>query len=244
MNKFKEEDMYKHIEKYFKNQGYRVDGEVADCDIVCIKDEELIVIEMKKNLSTKLLYQGLRRQKVTDKVYIAIPKPKKYTLTKRNEILSITKRLGLGVILINMSNKSKERCEIIVEPKKMSIVISKNRKKVLDEIKGRSVNINKGGITNKKINTAFREKCVKIGCILELIGESSPKDLVKYYECDEKTRHILYTNVYGWFTNVSKGVYKLNDFGLEKLHSEEFKIVYKHYKKEVNKLYIKINKEV
>ncbi len=243
MNNFKEEDMYKYIEKYFKNLGYKVDGEVLDCDIVCIKDDELIVIEMKKNFSTKLLYQALRRQKITDKVYICIPKPKKYTLKKRNEILSISKRLGLGVILVNMSNKNKSRCEVIVEPKKMSVVLNKSKNKVLDEFNGRSVNINKGGTTNKKINTAFRERCVKIGCALELVGESSPKNLVNLYECDEKTRDILYINAYRWFDNVSRGIYKLNEYGKEKLHSDEFKSVYKYYKKEVAKLHKEINKE-
>ncbi len=242
MNNFKEEDMYKHIEKYFKQLGYKVDGEVGDCDVVCIKNDELIVIEMKKNFTTKLLYQGLRRQKITDKVYIAIPRPKKYTLKKRSEIVSICKRLGVGVILINMtrSRSSDEKCQIILEPIKMTVVLKRKRDKVLKEFSGRSLNINKGGATNKKINTAFREKSVKISCALELTGENSAKNLVKYYECDESTRDILYRNVYRWFDKVGYGTYKLNEYGLKMLHSDDFKDVYEHYKKEIKKLHKKI----
>ncbi len=241
MINFKEEDMYKYIEQYFKKLEYAVDGEVEDCDVVCVKGDELVIIEMKKNFSTKLLFQALSRQKITSQVYIAIPKPKKYTLKKRNEILSLCKRLGVGVILINMKN-NEDRCKIILEPIEISIINKKKKEKVLKEFKGRNINMNKGG-TNKKINTAFREKSVKIACALELVGESGAKDLIKFYECDEGTYNILYRNVYKWFDKASHGKYKLNDYGLKELHSKKFTEVYNHYKKEINKLYNKINLE-
>ncbi len=239
---FKEEDMYKYVEKYFRNLGYQVDGEVRDCDIVCIKGEELVIIEMKKNFSTKLLAQALSRQKITDKIYIAIPKPKKYTNKKRHEILNICKRLGIGVILINMRN-NKDRFKIILHPIKMVPIVKRQKDKILNEFNGRNVNINKGGITNKKINTAFKEKSVKIACSLELVGESSAKDLIKFYNCDEKTNDIMYRNSLKWFDNVSRGKYKLNDYGLKKLHSKEYKETYKYYNKEIKKIYNKINLE-
>ncbi len=239
MKSFKEEDMYKYVQKYFKGLGYEVHGEVSNCDVVCIKNDEIIIIEMKKNFSTKLLAQALSRQKITEKVYIAIPKPKKYTWKKRIEILGICKRLGVGVILINMVS-NKDRLNIALEPIKMSIVLKRKREKVLNELNNRNVNINKGGITNKKINTAFKEKCVKIACALELVGESSAKDLIKFYECDVKTNNILYVNILGWFDKVSRGVYRLNDYGLQKIHSDEFKEVYDYYKKDINCIYNKI----
>lgn len=240
MADFKEEDMYKPIEKYFKNLGYKVDGEVADCDVVCIKENEIIVIEMKKVFSTKLLYQGMRRQKITEKVYIAIPKPKKYTLQKRSEIISICKGLGLGAILINMNKSSKDKFQIILEPEKKANVLKYRYDKVLKEFEGRSLNINKGGVTNKKINTAFKERNIKIACALELIGEGSAKNLIKYYECFPKTNMLLSNNTLGWYDRVGHGQYKINKYGLEKLHSDEFKEIYKFYSKEIKTLHKKI----
>jgi hypothetical protein len=76
-DKILEIDLYNPVRDVFVEQGYTVRSEVKDCDITAIKDDELVVVELKRNLSVSLLAQAARRQKAADLVYIAVPKPKK-----------------------------------------------------------------------------------------------------------------------------------------------------------------------
>ena len=55
----KEVDVAKPIELYLENLGFRVRSEVKGCDITAIKDNDLLVVECKKNFSIKLIYQCL-----------------------------------------------------------------------------------------------------------------------------------------------------------------------------------------
>ena len=74
--KFSESSLYQPIYDYLTQQGYMVRGEVKDCDIVAIKGEELIIIELKKSLSVELLGQAADRQRITSGVYIAFTSPR------------------------------------------------------------------------------------------------------------------------------------------------------------------------
>lgn len=82
--KLKEMDLYEPINKYFKRKGFEVYGEVKDCDMAVIKDDLLILVELKLNLSVDLLIQATKRQRVSEHVYVAIPKPKNTILVPKN----------------------------------------------------------------------------------------------------------------------------------------------------------------
>ena len=56
-NKLYEVDLYKPIQHYFTKQGYVVNGEVNDCDVTAIRDNELIIIELKLSLTLTFLYK-------------------------------------------------------------------------------------------------------------------------------------------------------------------------------------------
>lgn len=45
---FKEEDMYDLVRDYFLELGYKVNGEVRSCDVTAIKEDTLIILELKK----------------------------------------------------------------------------------------------------------------------------------------------------------------------------------------------------
>ena len=83
MDKIKESDLYQPIKDYLDSLGYDTKGEVKNCDITAIKDDELVVVELKKGFTIELLYQAIERQKIADSVYVAIPFPKRgYKPTK------------------------------------------------------------------------------------------------------------------------------------------------------------------
>jgi hypothetical protein len=57
--KLQEIDLYKPIQTFFVSDGYDVYGEVKDYDMVAVKGEELVIIELKLTLVLIYLYRLL-----------------------------------------------------------------------------------------------------------------------------------------------------------------------------------------
>jgi hypothetical protein len=206
---------------------YTVYAEVKNHDILAVKDNETISIEMKKSFNATLLMQAVQRQKTSDGVYIAIPHPGKNVFQKKwHKIIYLIKRLELGLIVVKFT-KNNPRAEISFHPKECTRYKNKKQKTaILREVEGRSKNYNIGGSSGSKLVTAYRENSIHIACCLDMLGPMSAKNLRKTGTCD-KTYSILYNNFYGWFEKVEKGVYSL--------HSEGKKALI-HYK-DIAKLY-------
>lgn len=83
IEKIFEKDLFKPIHDYFEKLGYEVHGEVSGCDITAKKGDELIIIELKRNLSVELLVQAVKRQRITGLVYVAVPKPAHNMFSKK-----------------------------------------------------------------------------------------------------------------------------------------------------------------
>ncbi|MBM7583489.1 hypothetical protein JOC86_000026 [Bacillus pakistanensis] len=215
--KIYEVDLYKPIQQYFTNKGYEVHGEVKHCDVAAVKGEELVIVELKRNLTVELLVQAAKRQRLTDLVYIAIPKPK-YSLYSRKwqDICHLIRRLELGLILVSFQ-KSGAKMEISIPPTPFDRLknMKRNKKKsnaIIKEINGRNGDYNIGGSNKTKIMTAYKENCIQIACFLERFGPLSPKAL-KEKGTGERTQSILSKNYYGWFDKVQRGVYTLSEKG-------------------------------
>ncbi|MCM3575173.1 DUF2161 family putative PD-(D/E)XK-type phosphodiesterase [Mesobacillus subterraneus] len=214
MTKLYEADLYEPIRKHFSKQGYRVNGEVHDCDLTAVKDEELIIVELKLNLNIDLLLQATRRQRLTDLVYIAIPKPKRISRKRWNDITQLVRRLELGLIIVSLAGNQK-KIEFKVHPEPYKRMTSKNTRKkaaLIKEIEGRSADYNIGGSNKTKIMTAYKENCIQIACYLEKLGQMSPKALVALGTGD-KTPLILQKNYYKWFERVERGIYVITEQG-------------------------------
>ncbi|AAK80954.1 hypothetical protein BJV85_000884 [Clostridium acetobutylicum] len=232
-----ESDMSKPIEDFFTNDGYVVRNEVEDCDVTAIKEDILIVIELKKNLTVKLLSQAVKRQKTADLVYIAVLKPKKMKMNSSlRDIYHLIRRLELGLIWVSFVG-NKGILEIAIEPeafdrKKIVSMNKKKRDKIINEIKNRHKNFNVGGSVHKKLITAYREQAIFIACCLKEFGSMSPASLKKLGTDEKKTSSILYVNHYGWFDRVGRGIYKLNDMGYKAL--ETYKEIAEYYYEKIN----------
>jgi hypothetical protein len=217
-----EEDLYKPVYDFFVANGYEVRGEVNHCDVCAYKGEKVIIVELKKHLSVDLLAQAVKRQKISDLVYVAVPKPKRLTGTSKwNDICHLLRRLELGLILVAFRGE-KAFIEIAVEPQPFDRQRSKsaNRKKrvgLVEEIKGRSIDLNTGGSKGKKLVTAYRELSIHIACCIDLFGPMQPKKMRELGTDPKKTTSILYKNFYGWFTRSESGIYGLSDAGRQSL---------------------------
>lgn len=218
-----EKDMYIPVKDFFINEGFQVRGEVNHCDLCAMRDGQVVIVELKKNLSVDLLCQGVNRQKIGDLVYIAVPKPKKFRLnSKWRDIFHLVRRLELGLIFVALKGK-KSSVEIVVHPEPFnrlrSMQSAKRKKtKLIEEFNGRSEDLNVGGTNKEKLMTAYRENSLYIAMCLEKLGPSSAKELKKF-GTNEKTYSVLYKNHYGWFTKLEKGIYCLNDNGKKALET-------------------------
>lgn len=207
--------MYLPIKHFLENLGYSVKAEVKNVDIVAVKDDTVIVIEMKTNISLKLLYQGCDRQRMFENVYLAIPYPGYKTVRSKafREKMHILHRLRLGLILVDVA---KDKVEILMDPKEYVRRTNKRKQKLLiDEFNHRFTSTNIGGTNKQKIMTSYKEQAIKIAKTL-LNGPMSTKE-IKAITNIPKTTNILYDNYYSWFFRESRGIYSLTEKGFKEI---------------------------
>ncbi len=218
----KETDLYEPIRIFLENQGFQVQAEVKHCDIAAVKEGKTVIIELKKSFNLKLVYQALERQSLTDEVFVAIPRPQKGQRERAwKDMLRLLKRLELGLITVALDSPM-QTVDVILEP--ADSMIRKNRKKqerLKAELENRHVAANVGGMTRKKIMTAYRERAIELCCMIEAFGQISIKALRELGK-DDKYDSNLRSNAYQWFERVDKGVYGLTKAGYEVLSSLDY----------------------
>jgi hypothetical protein len=208
-----EKDLYLPVKAFLASDGWDVKAEVNHFDIAAIKDEKLLAVEMKLTLNLDVILQAVTRQKQADIVYIAVPKKNKVMKTTRwKSICDLLKRLEIGLLLV--TTKGYGYVEEAIEPKTF-VLRHNNRKRsrVIKEFERRHGDNNVGGVNKTKIITAYTELSIHIATLLKIYGELSPKELRSLGTDHKKTLSILSKNFYGWFENVSRGVYKLSEKG-------------------------------
>jgi hypothetical protein len=233
-----ETDLFQPVSDFLVKAGFSVRSEVVYCDILARRGDELVAVELKKQLSLALLAQAVKRQKSADAVYMAVPKPPNFGRNKKwRDLIHLVRRLELGLIFIKIGRK-KQQVEVVIEAvafdrEKSRQAHKKVRTAMLAEMNGRHADRNRGGSTRTKLMTAYKENCIKIAVYLDLHGPRSPKQLRSLGTDPKKTRNILYHNHYGWFEHPKKGLYELNDKGRKELLSypdliDLFKSEYSH----------------
>lgn len=196
--------------------GYDVSAEVGHCDIAAVKDDELIVIELKRSANLTLLIQATERQRITDAVYVALPEPARNSRHFLG-VERLLKRLGLGLITVRFGPLGPAADKRFDPAPVLGNVRGNKRNAVLREIAGRSENFNVGGSHQTAIMTAYRETALFIACCLERLGPSSTRDL-RALGTGAKTTSVLARNHYGWFERVSRGVYRITPPGIAAVH--------------------------
>ena len=212
-----ETDLYGPVRDYLIAQGYTVRSEVRDCDVTATKDDELIIIELKLRFNLELLYQSIQRQKLSDSVYVAIPRPPKMGRNSNwKDTKQLLRRLELGLIIVSFETK-KPHLDVVFHPTPPSRRKNHRRRSaVIREIEGRSTDHNQGGSTRRKLLTAYRESSLRIATYLDILGPASPKKL-REMNTGPKTQAILYNNVYGWFERTGHALYSVKPAGRDAL---------------------------
>ncbi len=224
----KEYELFPVLKEHFVAQGYKVNAEVKDCDMTAVKDDELIIIEMKTSLNITVLYQALERKKLSPNVYIAIPRPKRDYRKTKLKMKNLITKLDLGLIVIDVVNRG---LEVLVHPQvNPTQRINSNKKaKLVSEINNRSVDENIGGKNKTKILTAYKELGIALCVVINIEEEVDTNTLREKYGFDIKTTKYLHTNFFRWYKKVGKGTYQLTKEGKEVLKSEEYSNAVKYF---------------
>src|SRR5699024_12434154 len=111
--------------------------------------------------------QAAKRQKMTNHVYLAIPKPKISLRRKRwRDLVHLVRRLELGLILVSFEGR-KPSLDVVCEPKpferkKSMKQNNRQRKKIIEKIKKRRSKQNEGGRNNILMMTTYKEMKIQI----------------------------------------------------------------------------------
>ena len=82
----KESDLYQPLKRYLETQGYEVKGEIQNCDVMAIReDEPPLVVELKLNFNLQVILQSVERLGLTSNVYIGVPRSTKIINKEKNK---------------------------------------------------------------------------------------------------------------------------------------------------------------
>lgn len=221
----REEQIYPTVKVYLESLGFVVKAEIGNVDVMAIKDDLVIAVEMKTSFTTRLIYQGLKRMHTFDYVYLAIPKPTGKVLKSSGykEKKTIVRRLELGLLLID---PDKGLVDVVLDPGPYRVQRHKKKRvKLLKEFNTRHTDMNTGGVTGKKIMTAYRELALLVLDALKDGPETTAA--LRAYTNRKKVVSILQKNHYGWFERVDRGVYRMTDSGRHalKTYREEILVI-------------------
>lgn len=206
----KETDLYPPVKAHLEALGYAVKGEIGPADVMGLRGDEMVVVELKKGFSLTLFHQGIARLAVCDCVYVAVAKGKgRPWLKSLRENLRMARRLGLGVMAVDIvAGTVKVYCDPgPYAPRK----VARKKRAMLGEFERRDGDPNMGGLQGPRV-TAYRQEATLCAEFLALAGEAKGAEVAKSTGVAKATM-IMRNNHYGWFDKVSKGVYRLSEAG-------------------------------
>ncbi|TCZ73041.1 hypothetical protein E0485_21720 [Paenibacillus albiflavus] len=222
-----ETELYEPVKKYWISRGYEVRGEVKHCDLVAVQGNELVVVELKRSFTIPLLVQGIDRQRLTDRVYVAIELPNKGRAPHRlswGEVRRLCELLGLGLMTVRFYKTRREPLVEVVchpprredvagdaarTPAKRVRVSKKAAERLAAEFESRHGDFNVGGSPGgKRQVTAYRERALLCAAALAQHGPLSLRELRERTGCAGAAA-IMQRNAYGWFARHQRGVYAL-----------------------------------
>lgn len=217
----REEDLYPPVRDWFAARGCQVKGEVGHLDLMAIHGELILAAELKLTLNIDVILQAVKRQRIAHGVWIAVPKKSKAMASKRwTDLLHLLRRLELGLLVVSLRGGGGV-VEEVLAPQPFRRDLSQGsarrvRNQLLTEFHSRTGDLNLGGVSGRKLVTAYREQAIQIAVLLR---EHGPLSIARLRELGAgcKVAAILQDNHYRWFNRVSRGVYQLSGVGSQEM---------------------------
>ena len=210
-----ESDLYPAVKAFLEGQGYDVKAEVRGCDVVATRgDEPPVIVELKVSFNLALLLQGIDRLSLTDRVYLAVSRPRsrraRGASVHRRSVRDLCRRLGLGLMTV-APGRAVSGVEVVIDPlpyrpRKRAASLTR----LLGEHARRMGDPNRGGVTRTPIVTAYRQEALRCALLIQRGGRASLKVLRETHLVPNAPR-ILQRDVYGWFLRLERATYGLTD---------------------------------
>jgi hypothetical protein len=210
-----EADLYPAVKAFLEGQGYVVKGEVRGCDVVATRGAEPpVIVELKRAFGLALLLQGIGRLALTDRVYLAVARPRgrrgRGGSVYRRDVRALCRRVGLGLLTV-APGRGAAAIEVLLDPTPYR---PRKRAKALALLLGeharRAGDPNRGGITRMPIMTAYRQEALRCALLIQRGGRASLRTLRETGVVPNASR-ILQRDVYGWFQRLERATYGLTD---------------------------------
>ena len=171
--------------------------------------EPPVIVELKLTFNLALVLQGVDRLAMTDRVYLAVARPRGRRARRapvyRRDVRALCRRLGLGLMTVD------DRVEVLLDPvpyrprrrtRRLDQLLREHARRVGDP--------NRGGVNKVPLVTAYRQEALR--CAL-LIGNAGTAKLGMLRETGlvPNAPRILQRDVYGWFQRVERATYGLTE---------------------------------
>lgn len=212
MGAFSEAALYGPVKRFLEAQGYEVKSEVHGCDAVGRRgDEPPVIVELKLRFNLALVLQGIDRLAVSERVYVAVPRPPRSARGVGPEapaVRRLCRRIGLGLIVVG-----RDTVAVVEEPLPYRPRPARQRTaRLIAEFDRRAGDPNIGGRTRAPIVTAYRQDALRCARALAANGAMRLAELRAATGVADAGR-ILQRNVYGWFARLGRGTYALSPGG-------------------------------
>ena len=209
----RESDLYPPVKAFLEAQGYEVKGEIGGCDAVGTRGHEPpVIVELKLQFNLALVLQGVDRLSLTDRVYLAVPRPRGRrgpgTFVYHRDVRKLCRRLGLGLMTVDAASPA---VEVLVDPepyrprkkaKRLGRLLGEHARRVGDPTRG--------GVTRTPIVTAYRQEALRCALLIR-DGQRTNLKALRETGVVPNAASILQRDVYGWFQRVSRATYALTE---------------------------------
>jgi hypothetical protein len=204
-----ETSLYGPVKRYLETLGFTVKGEVCGCDLVALRGDEppiVVIGELKLSFSLDLVLQAVDRTAACDEVWLAAGPTGRRRL-RDPRVRKLCRFLGFGLLAVSSTGA----VEVLIEPRPWKPRQDKKRRaRLIDEHQKRIGDPAPGGSTRQPIMTAYRQRA--LACAASLA--EGPRRTSELRAVVPNAPSIVLSNVYGWFTRIERGVYKLTPEGI------------------------------
>jgi hypothetical protein len=209
----RETTLYLPVKRFLEKLGFAVKGEVCGCDVVALRGAEppvVVVCELKLVFNLELVLQGVNRTAACDEVWLAVRMRGRRGREHDPRVRELCRLLGFGLLGVCAAG----RVEVLVEPKPWRPRRDQHRRsRLISEHQRRIGDPARGGMTKLPIMTAYRQQA--LACAASL--SKGPRRSSEIKMIVPQASKILLHNVYGWFSRVERGVYRLTEAGTSAL---------------------------
>lgn len=209
----RETELYGPVKALLEELGFTVKGEVNGCDLVAVRGDDLVVVELKRTFNLDLVLQGVERLRLTEAVYLAVEEPGRTRGSRRwSQVKALCRRLGVGLITVGLGSSGASATVLLDPEPGRPRAARQQRMRLLREFHSRSGDRNTGGSTRRPLVTAYREDALRLAAFLRSSGPAQVR-VIRSETGVQRAGAILQDDHYHWFERVSRGVYRLSSNG-------------------------------